>query len=508
MKTLTTYLKGLGILLGIASMFFLMLVIIPLKPFRLEKSDSPIILITNITIVDVKKDTLLPSRDVLIQDQVIQAIDTEPLTYAGKILHIDGTGKYLIPALWDMHVHLMHYSPVLGYPQFLANGVMHVRDMRGALNKRDLFASDISYLKEWNVSVEKGDMLGPIVHSYSTPALDGPHSMYRSLPDFFNCETPEDAVQLVRHFKNLGYNQVKIYNNLSRESFFAIADEANRLGLDIVGHKPFRISAIEASNAGMKSLEHGKFLLWETTSRHHEIIHHPNPGSLDNTAFRRHLIDDHDTLMLQEIVKTFVANDTYYCPTLLTRQADALADDSAFRSRYKDINFIFRFLAFEDLGQVVSEDSTELGRRTYRDFYAKSRELTYQAYKGGVKILAGTDVPEMPGISLHQELQILALAGLPAFEILRTATLYPAEYYQLAQYYGSVEVGKMADLVILDKNPVLDISNTQSIHSLVVKGRYIDHGQRKALINKSAKRSKSVWMTAKLIWAMLLFMTI
>jgi len=489
-------------------LLFLALVLIPMRTLSFDKEISTSTLIRNVSIVDVKNDTILPARNVLVVGQTIKTISTDEIEISGEMRQLDGTGKYLIPAFWDMHVHLMNLSPAIGYPMFIAHGVMHVRDMRGALNNRDLLASDISKVKDWNDLVSKRELMGPMVHSYSTHALEGPHRMYRSLPDYFNCATPQDAIKLVRHFKESGYNQIKVYNNLSRDSFFALAKEAQIQGMEIVGHKPFRITAIEASNAGMKSLEHGKFLIWESTPKRDEIINHPNPGSLDNTGFRRQLLDEHDPELLKEIFDTFVVNQTYYCPTLLTRKADAFADGPDFRKNYDQVNFIFRFLAFEDLDQTISEDPTAFGRNTYVDFYKKSLEVTYEAYINGVKILAGTDVPELPGSSLHEELEELSFAGIPNFEVLRTATLYPAQYYNLESLYGSIEEGKLANLILLNENPITSISNTKEIHSLFIKGDYIDENKRKSILAQTNKLSKSLTATANLIWAMILFLTI
>jgi hypothetical protein len=495
-------------IIGGSILLFALLVVLPVRPIQLDYPKGEHLLIKNIAVVDVKNDTILPGRNVWIVGNKIHSIDVEEIVIPNEIRILDGSGKFLMPALWDMHVHLMQLSPAIGYPQFIAHGVMHVRDMRGALNNRDVFASSKASLEQWNQHVQTGEWVGPMVHSYSTPALDGPHRMYSSLPDYFNCATPEDAIRLVKHVKEAGYNHIKVYNNLSRESFFALAKEALAQEITLVGHKPYRITAIEASNAGMKSLEHGKFLLWESTYQRDDIIRHENPQRLDNTNFRRHLIDDHDSVLVKDIFKTLVKNGTYYCPTLLTRKADAFADDEQFRNRYDILNPILRFLSFEDLDQTISEDTSQFGRKTYRDFYFKSREVTYQAYKNGVKIVAGTDVPELPGSTLHEELQELSDSGIPVGEVLRMATLYPAQYFNQEYLYGSVETGKLADLVILEANPLEKISHTQDIHSLIVQGKYIDESQRKALLAQSVKKSTSIHVTVQLIWGMLLFLTV
>jgi hypothetical protein len=221
--------------------------------------------------------------------------------------------------------------------------------MRGAINNRDLFASSLTLTKEWNDAVGLGKIIGPRVHGYTSFAIEGPHPMFNGSPHYFNCTTPGEAKELIAYLKAHEFTGVKIYNNIPRESFFALAAQAKLAGLDVVGHKPYRVSAIEASNAGMKSLEHARFLLWESFPGADEVVASADPGALDNTDFRKRLLHEHDPAKLARILETFAKNHTWYCPTHLTRKADAYAEDAAFRERYGHINPILRFLSFEDL---------------------------------------------------------------------------------------------------------------------------------------------------------------
>jgi imidazolonepropionase-like amidohydrolase len=218
------------------------------------------------------------------------------------------------------------------------------------------------------------------------------------------------------------------------------------------------------------------------------------------------ILEGHDTLKLNQLFETFRRNGTWYCPTHLTRKADAFAEDSAFRLRYKDMNPILRFLAFEDLDATVQEDSTALGRQIYKDFYYKGLEVSQKAYKHGVKLLAGSDVPELPGSSLHDELHELSQAGIPNFEVLRAATCYPAQYYHLEGVYGSVTPGKVADLVLLSGNPIHDIRNTRKIEGVFFEGLYLDRSKISGISKEVDKTSKSFTISVKLVWDMLHYM--
>ncbi|MDO1451370.1 amidohydrolase family protein [Rhodocytophaga aerolata] len=484
------------------------MVFYPLPQIALDEQAFHVYLIKNISVIDLENDTILPARNILVEGNFIRSISqNEPEVLPNRQI-IDGSGKFLLPALWDMHAHLMHLSPAIAYPLFVASGVTHIRDMRGAINNRDLFASSVSLTKEWNAAVQEGKLIGPWVHSYSSFAVEGPHPMFKRSPHYFNCSNGQEAKMLIGHLKAHEFTQVKIYNNIPRQSFFALAAQAKLASLDVVGHKPYSVSAIEASNAGMKSLEHAKFLLWESFSGADQVVVTANAGKIDNTHFRKRLLAEHDTVKLGQILETLAKNRTWYCPTHLTRKADAYADNARFRKRYEQINPILRFLSFEDLDATISEDSSADGRQIYMDFYLKSSQVSYQAYRQGVKILAGSDVPELPGSSLHEELEELSLAGLPPFEVLRTATLYPAQYFNLQSQYGSIKEGKVADLIILNTNPVSDVGHTRNISAVIFNGNYIGEAQIEALISQTNKLSNGILVSAKLLWAMLLTMTI
>jgi imidazolonepropionase-like amidohydrolase len=299
-----------------------------------------------------------------------------------------------------------------------------------------------------------------------------------------------------------------VYNNLPRQAFFTLVQEAKKAGIAVAGHKPVRVSTVEASQAGMKSLEHARFLLWDSFAGADSLRRQQDPMRLDNTQLRQRMLAEHDTALLQAMFRVLRHNATWYTPTHLTRKADAFAGDQEFRARYKDVNPIMRFLAFEDLDATLQEDPTALARQVYRDFYVKGLEISGQASRQGIKLLAGSDVPELPGSSLHEELVELARAGLPPMEVLRTATLYPAQYYGLDSLYGSIERGKRADLVLLSANPLQDIRHTVAIQGVIMDGRYVDQHSLATLASVVNKRSASWDMQAKLLWDIMVYMTL
>ena len=488
---------------------FVTLVFIPYSNIGFPENGYSEFVINNVNIVDLKNDTILKNQHILVEGKRIKEISSEPIRRNNNNqLSINGTGKYLIPALWDMHVHLTKRSSNSAYAQFVTNGVMHVRDMRGSYNDRDHFASTPIRIRKWNQKVTDMELLGPIVHSIPSFAIEGPNPMFDNSPEYFNCANSEQAKMLVNYFKEQGVTLIKTYNNIPREAFFTLMGEAKKAGIEVAGHKPVRVSTIEAANAGMKSMEHARFLIWESFKGSQKLRNSDNPKEQDNTELRRLMLDNHDTLLLKENLEALKNNNNYYCPTHLTRKADAYADDERFRTRYDEINPIFRFLSFEDLDVTLQEDTTDLGREVYHDFYSKGLEITKTASEYGVKVLAGSDVPELPGTSLIDELQELSATGLSNYEVLRTATLNPSEYYDLDTIYGTIEAGKSADLLLLSQNPIQDISNLKGIYGIISNGTYLNKEEIENLKQKIHSRNNGLLMSAKLFCDMLMYMTI
>lgn len=488
---------------------FFVAVFIPFSVISFPKKDYSRLVIENITIVDIKNDTLLKNQYLLIEGDQIKKIGPEPIKAGNNnCKFINGTGKYLVPALWDMHVHLTNQSINSAYAQFVVNGVMHVRDMRGTYKSRDHFASTPEKIRAWNQKVNDLELLGPTVHNIPSFAIEGPSSMFNNSPEYFNCSNSEQAKKLVNYFHEQEITMIKTYNNIPREAFFTLMEKARLAEIDVAGHKPVRVSTIEAANAGMKSIEHARFLIWDSFKGSQKLRDSDNPKGRDNTDLRKQMLDSHDTLLLKANLEALRNNKTYYCPTHLTRKSDAFADNEHFRARYDNINPILRFLSFEDLDATLQEDTTEIGRKVYKDFYRKGLEITKTANKYGVKILAGSDVPELPGTSLLDELQELSSAGLSNFEVLRTASLHPSKYFALDEEYGTIEEGKISDLILLSQNPIHDISNLRGIHGIIYNGVYLDYEEINRLKRKIHTRNSGLLMSSKLIWDILMYMTI
>jgi Amidohydrolase family len=258
----------------------------------------------------------------------------------------------------------------------------------------------------------------------------------------------------------------------------------------LMGHEPMMVSAIDASNAGMKSFEHARVFLFNCfagAAEFRQVIEKFGWNG-PNTTWRRRMVDEYDPRLCQTLFRTFVRNKTAYVPTHLTRKMDAFAGNSTYRQdpRSKYIPAAAWKAWNADADGMARGDGTPEGRKSYMDFYLKGLEITGEASRAGVNVMLGTDSGDsyvFPGFAVHDELQELVAAGLTPAQALKAATWNGAEFLGRTSQSGSIEKGKRADLVVLDANPLIDIRNSRAIRAVVLSGRYFDRGALDALLN-------------------------
>jgi len=400
---------------------------------------------------------------------------------------VDATGKYMMPGLWDMHVH-WYDERFLGL--FVANGVTGVRQMWGMPLHLD-----------WRERIGKSALLGPRF-AVASGIVDGPNPVW---PGSILVSDESDARQAVSAIKRDGYEFVKVYNRLPREAYFAIAKAARAHGLTVVGHVPSSVTAAEASDAGQKTIEHLSGSLLGSSSAEEElrqrIIGLSKGGEASagidpgvRAALRdlnEKLLATYDASKATALFSRFVKNGTWQSPTLTVLRAMASLDDAKFTSDPR-LKFMPRSLrdswnpANDPRLASKTPDDYSLDRRTLR----KQFQIVGAMHQAGVRLLAGTDVPNpftFPGFSLHDELALLVEAGLTPMEALQTATINPAEYFGQRASSGTVEKGKIADVVVLDANPLENIANTKRIAAVVVAGRLLDRAELDAMLARAEK---------------------
>lgn len=423
---------------------------------------SPPVTINNITIVDVADGRLLQHRTVVIRNGRIEDVHYfEPGKGKASGVQVNGTGKYLIPGLADMHVHIVFgewfpHAREITLPLFIANGVTGVRDM----------GSDLETLQQWRKEINGGTLPGPRI-VMSGPMLDGPQPRF---PSSIAIKTPEDGRKAVDDLKRRGVDFIKLQSLIPRDAVFAIADEAKKQGITFVGHVPDSVRASEMSNAGQKSFEHLIGIFEGASPLEDEFI----KGQKSESKF----LETYDPERAAKLFALLAKNQTWQCPTLVWERGGNLIELSDFGKdpRAKYVPAYWKDVTWKRFTDQVEHEFNTDNLATRRQFVEKELQVVREMHAAGIPFLAGTDTPPgvyiFPGFSLHEELQRFVAAGFTPLEALRTATLNPAKFLGRENELGTIENGKVADLVLLDANPLDDIRNTQKIAGVVANGRY------------------------------------
>ncbi len=436
---------------------------------RATGSSGPILVLTNANVVDVREGTVLPHITVVIRNGRIEAVAKVGVIDAGhNVKIVNASGKYVIPGLWDMHLHsaggpAAPWDEKVIYPLLVANGVTGIRDMGG----------DPTLLEERRKKINRGDLVGPTM-VYGGPFLRAGKSDNQTV----GINTPEEARQAVDDLKKRGMDFIKILSDLPREEYFAVAEQCRKRKIALAGHVPDAVSALEAAQAGQKSIEHLSGVLLACSSREVELRAKITDAiaKQDQAAYRAAqtaLLDSYDAEKARRLFGIFAKESTWQVPTLSWWQARIADDDLAEEDWLRYVPGAAR----KDwnpgaLRKAMAPATLVRIKFTVRRYFEIVREMK----AAGVHLLAGTDGPDplvYPGFSLHHELELLVASGLTPAEALRTATLSPAVFLGKAEDFGAVDRGREADLVILKQNPLADIRNTQKIDAVVLRGKYL-----------------------------------
>lgn len=393
---------------------------------------------------------------------------------------IDGRGKFLIPGLWDMHVHgFVHLFSEFAGPLMIANGVTGARDM----------GYHIDTTLRWKASIAAGTEVGPRL--VAGVRVDGPINKVSFVA---HVVTEEDGVRAVdtlarRKDGSPRADFIKPYSWIPRAAYFGLVREAKKLGVPFAGHVPYSVSVVEASDAGQRSIEHEDDLMRACTSKDSLLRARFGDtstirayGGLGQLRAQAPLIRrSYDSARCRAVIATLARNHTWVTPTLVVYQPYVRAFDSA-GTHPEWAKYVPGLVQGGWLRK--SEVTTPADSITAGSYFSFDR--TRDLRNAGVKLLAGTDTPQpfvFPGFSLHEELELLVRAGLTPLEALRTATLNPAEFLGALDSLGTVAQGKVADLVLLDADPLADIRNTRRISAVIANGRLFDQAARARLLN-------------------------
>lgn len=448
---------------------------------------SQSLVLTHVAVIDMTGAPPQPNMTVVITGNRIVALGkSSEISLPQNPIIVEASGKFLIPGLWDMHVHLnyatVHQVEQSLFPLLVANGVTGVRDM---WNLHDV--EGMKQIRKWREGIAAGELIAPRLAAVGR-GIDGPAGGNA----YIRVKNESEARAAVRRIKREGYDFVKIYSNLSRDSFFAIADEAKKQNIPFAGHVPFTVGAVEASDAGMRSMEHLLETLTPSSTMEAELkkaelevtkkisaLHgKPLSAELEEEGRRNweRSVDTYSDEKAASLFARLAQNNTWQCPTLVSFQmwASAGNKDLFKDARIKYVPVSVRVKDKQYLDAMLSWSEKEISFR--KKLYQLRLRQVNAAHQAGVKFLAGTDATStfpLHGFSLHDELALFVQAGLTPMEALQTATINPAKFLALADSLGTIEKGKFADLVLLDANPLDDINNTRKIAAVIINGRYL-----------------------------------
>jgi imidazolonepropionase-like amidohydrolase len=438
------------------------------------------IAISHVTLINPATSTVEHDATVIIEgDHIGTVLIGAMVKMPGNTRLIDGHGKFLTPGLWDMHVHSAFGDWFPGgrdiiLPLFVANGVTGVRDMGG----------DLPVLLDWRKQIASNKIPGPRM-IVAGPMLDAvlPSGKLR-FPSSIAVTTPDSARAAVDQLKSQGSDFIKVQSVISHDAYFAAAAEAHKQNLPFVGHVPDKVRITEAVAAGQKSIEHLMGSFEGCSSEEQKFI--------DGQGNTQLLLTTTDQKKCAALLALLAKSQTWQCPTLAWQRGGTFLDqrDLAHDPLGKYVPAYWRDVTWK---RFYDEMMPELQRDPLalrKEYFARNLKMVADMHRAGVPFLAGTDTAPgifiLPGFSLHDELANFVESGFTPMEALQTATSNPAKFFATESTQGSIAKGKLADLVLLDADPLADIHNTRKISAVIAAGHLYDRPALDALLNSAA----------------------
>ncbi|PAU95325.1 amidohydrolase [Aliifodinibius salipaludis] len=444
------------------------------------------VVITDTNIIDVETGEIAEGKTIEIRDGKIAEIHNSDNAIDGENI-IDGSGKYVIPGLWDMHVHFRGGDSLITENKnlldlFIANGVTTVRDAGGDITPAIL---------EWEKQIENGELLGPQIFT-SGPKLDGSDPSWAGSIELTSVDQVSAAFDSLESLK---VDYVKLYDStIPADVYLAAVKEAEKRGLKVTGHMPFTVDFNEAVEAGLDATEHMYYVLKGSSSQEEKITEAVRQGEYGFWAALTEVIETYDEQTAQKTYEQMAGSGTAVVPTLHIGKVLAQLNEED-HSGDKYLDYIGEGIKETYQGRLQaaksqSQEATQR-RRNLRKLFV---DMIPDIHNAGVNILAGSDSGPYnsfvyPGISLHKELQELETAGLTPLEALQTSVINGPEFFGVSDEYGKVRPNYVADLLLLNGNPLDDIENTEDIHTVIVEGEpIINDDESTSLLEKVVKR--------------------
>jgi len=453
-KLLSNILIGLLLILGLALLYLTNTGVISFgRPYIRQISSelpevTPLVAFENVNLIPMDRERVVENQTVIVRDGLIAAIgNSDQVSIPDGALVIDGRGQYLMPGLTDMHVHIQYENDML---LLVANGVTSVRNMWGNTGKMlRVGMPDQLKLRE---QIQNGELLGPTIYS-AGPTMEGKPA-FHPLAEVF--PSPEAASQSVSWQKAQGYDFVKVYAHLSLDTYQAILDTARGNSLPVVGHVPFAVGLDGVLAGGQETIEH-------------------LTGYIDPDAAEFIIPEDQLAGYAQKTHESGVWN----CVTLSV-YPKSKETPQGFQRLQNQVGMRYvspgARLPMPFIYMMAARAHTYQGADYPQRIAELNRRMVSALHQAGAGILLGTDAAQpyhIPGFSIHEELEMLVDAGLSPYEALEAGTRNAAEAMGEQAEFGTVEVGKRADLILVGDNPLTDVGNLQERSGVMLLGRWI-----------------------------------
>lgn len=454
----------------------LVLAIVDTRAVQVRPDGTADAAIVGVSVVNVQNGRTVPDQTVIVRGNRIDRVGPSRTTRPPRgSTVVDGRRKFLIPALWDMHVHLLYPERLASVlPMLVANGVLGIRDMGSTLSAADL--------RQLRADIAAGTRVGPTHILDAGPILDGQKKPAPFAAFFVQVTTPEEGRSATDKVIDDGFDFVKVYSWLTRDSYFAIVAEAKRRGATFAGHVPMAVTAQEASDAGQKSMEHLFGIPLEASDNEETIRAELVQGGTSLSTDRRmakevdEAFESYSSAKAATLFKTLATNHTWQVATFRINFPPAAGYDATLTGSPL-LKYVPESVRANWARTAASATPENVALR--RRMFERQLQLAKTIYDAGVPMLAGTDTgwyaaySGYAGFTLHDELGLLVRAGLTPAQALKLATSAPAEYADMSADLGTIEAGKLADMVLLTADPLEDIHNTQKIEAVIANGRVL-----------------------------------
>jgi imidazolonepropionase-like amidohydrolase len=423
------------------------------------------IVFTGVNVVPMDSERVLENQQVVVKDGKVLAIGKNP-KYGKDALVIDAKGKYLIPGLAEMHAHVPPNENLESHKEvlflFAANGITTIRGMLGHPSHLELRAM-----------VNSGEVFGP--RFYTTgPSFNG-----------LSVKTPEGGADMVRKQKEAGYDFLKLHPGLTKDNFASIAKTAKEVGIPFAGHVSFGVGVWRAIDAGYSSIDHLDGFVEAMVPGIEKMVEQ------QTGLFGMFVADQADESVIPKLMKELKEKNIWVVPT------QSLAD-RWFASNFTGDDFLkdpdSKYMSKQTVSQWIDSKKNLMNNPQYDakkidKFIQLRRKLIFECQKNGVGLLLGCDAPQVfnvPGFSTHNELQYLVAAGLTPYQALLTGTVNVAKYLNLPDA-GTIRPGAVADLILIDGNPLTNVANTKKVQGVMVRGQWLSKAEIDAGLKKLEK---------------------